>query len=82
MPSYSLTLLPFAELTPAGLIGPVFAAVDSVAGVGLVTAFIAGFVSFLSPCVLPIVPGYLSAVSGCRSMSSTMRAGRRSSRPA
>ncbi|HNC14559.1 MAG TPA: cytochrome c biogenesis protein CcdA, partial [Solirubrobacterales bacterium] len=43
---------------------PVLAAVDSVAGVGLVTAFIAGFVSFLSPCVLPIVPGYLSAVSG------------------
>jgi len=43
---------------------PMLAAVDSVAGVGLVTAFLAGFVSFLSPCVLPIVPGYLSAVSG------------------
>lgn len=27
-------------------------------------AFAAGFVSFLSPCVLPLVPGYLSAVSG------------------
>ena len=26
-------------------------------------AFIAGFVSFLAPCVLPLVPGYLSAVS-------------------
>ncbi len=27
-------------------------------------AFAAGFVSFVSPCVLPLVPGYLSAVSG------------------
>jgi cytochrome c-type biogenesis protein len=27
-------------------------------------AFIAGFVSFISPCVLPLVPGYLSAISG------------------
>src|SRR2546423_9922668 len=30
---------------------------------GLVWAFVAGFVSFLAPCVLPLVPGYLSAVS-------------------
>ena len=27
-------------------------------------AFVAGFVSFISPCVLPLVPGYLSAISG------------------
>ena len=26
-------------------------------------ALLAGFVSFLAPCVLPLVPGYLSAVS-------------------
>src|SRR2546421_5010083 len=26
-------------------------------------AFVAGLVSFLAPCVLPLVPGYLSAVS-------------------
>jgi cytochrome c-type biogenesis protein len=31
---------------------------------GLVVAFAAGFVSFTSPCVLPLVPGYLSFVSG------------------
>jgi cytochrome c-type biogenesis protein len=37
---------------------------DPAAGVGVVTAFSAGLVSFLSPCVLPLVPGYLSAVSG------------------
>jgi len=29
-----------------------------------VAAFAVGFVSFISPCVLPLVPGYLSAVSG------------------
>ncbi|NNL31522.1 MAG: hypothetical protein HKO77_10885, partial [Gemmatimonadetes bacterium] len=27
-------------------------------------AFLAGLVSFLSPCVLPIVPSYLAFVSG------------------
>jgi cytochrome c-type biogenesis protein len=31
---------------------------------GLFAALGAGLVSFLSPCVLPLVPGYLSAVSG------------------
>jgi cytochrome c-type biogenesis protein len=30
----------------------------------LVAAFAAGFVSFASPCVLPLIPGYLSFVSG------------------
>ncbi|MFY9559724.1 MAG: cytochrome c biogenesis protein CcdA [Terriglobales bacterium] len=28
------------------------------------TAFVAGLVSFLSPCVLPLVPGYVSLISG------------------
>src|SRR4051795_1213604 len=30
----------------------------------IVAAFAVGFVSFVSPCVLPLVPGYISAVSG------------------
>jgi len=30
----------------------------------LLTAFIAGVLSFLTPCVLPLVPGYLSFISG------------------
>jgi len=30
----------------------------------VLTALAAGIVSFLSPCVLPLVPGYLSAVTG------------------
>ena len=29
-------------------------------------AFAAGFVSFVSPCCLPLVPGYLAAISGRR----------------
>ena len=37
---------------------------DPAAGVGIPLAFAAGLVSFLSPCVLPLVPGYLSAVTG------------------
>jgi cytochrome c-type biogenesis protein len=29
-----------------------------------IAAFFAGIVSFLSPCVLPLVPGYVSLISG------------------
>jgi cytochrome c-type biogenesis protein len=32
--------------------------------VNVVAAFLAGLVSFLSPCVLPLVPGYISMLSG------------------
>lgn len=32
--------------------------------IGVLTAFAAGVISFLSPCVLPLVPGYLSYVAG------------------
>ncbi len=32
--------------------------------VNLLTAAIAGLVSFLSPCVLPLIPGYISFISG------------------
>ena len=35
-----------------------------ITGLGVVTAFAAGTVSFLSPCVLPLVPGYVSYVTG------------------
>jgi cytochrome c-type biogenesis protein len=34
------------------------------ADVGILTAFVFGIVSFLSPCVLPLLPGYLSLMSG------------------
>jgi cytochrome c-type biogenesis protein len=37
---------------------------DPVASVGWLLAFGAGLLSFFSPCVVPIVPGYLSLVSG------------------
>jgi cytochrome c-type biogenesis protein len=37
---------------------------DSTAGIGIPVAFGAGLISFLSPCVLPLVPGYISAVAG------------------
>lgn len=32
--------------------------------VPLVAAFVAGLLSFVSPCVLPLIPGYISFVSG------------------
>lgn len=34
------------------------------ATLGVLTAFAAGLISFLSPCVLPLVPAYLSYVAG------------------
>ncbi len=35
-----------------------------VSRIGVLNAFAAGAVSFLSPCVLPLVPGYVSYVAG------------------
>jgi cytochrome c-type biogenesis protein len=37
---------------------------DPISGADVPVAFAAGLVSFVSPCVLPLVPGYLSAVTG------------------
>jgi len=37
---------------------------DSAVETTALAAFAVGFVSFVSPCVLPLVPGYLSAISG------------------
>src|SRR5271155_912958 len=43
---------------------------------GVLVAFGAGILSFLSPCVLPLVPGYLSMVSGLSATElETARAG-------
>ncbi len=33
-------------------------------GLSIPLAFVAGIVSFLSPCVLPLIPGYISMLSG------------------
>src|ERR1700759_3668824 len=38
--------------------------VDAASGIGIPVAFGAGLISFLSPFVLPLVPGYISAVAG------------------
>jgi cytochrome c-type biogenesis protein len=37
---------------------------NAASGIGIPVAFGAGLISFLSPCVLPLVPGYISAVAG------------------
>lgn len=37
---------------------------DPASGIGIPVAFGAGLISFLSPCVLPLVPGYISAMAG------------------
>lgn len=35
-----------------------------ISNIGIVTAVAAGAISFLSPCVLPLVPGYVSYIAG------------------
>ena len=35
-----------------------------ISNLGVITAFAAGMISFLTPCVLPLVPGYISYVAG------------------
>ena len=37
---------------------------DSITQVSLFAAFSAGLLSFISPCVLPLVPSYLSYITG------------------
>jgi cytochrome c-type biogenesis protein len=37
---------------------------DIAAGISFLVAFGAGLISFLSPCVLPLVPSYVSVISG------------------
>jgi cytochrome c-type biogenesis protein len=44
-----------------GVVGPFTISADPL---GLLVAFGAGMLSFLSPCVLPLVPAYVSMVSG------------------
>jgi cytochrome c-type biogenesis protein len=39
----------------------------------LLPVFVAGLASFVTPCVLPLVPGYLSVVSGTRAGASGRR---------
>lgn len=45
---------------------------------GALTAFVAGIISFLSPCVLPLVPGYISYISGNTVSHSNEKKNRRS----
>ncbi|MEM7123712.1 MAG: cytochrome c biogenesis protein CcdA [Pseudomonadota bacterium] len=35
-----------------------------ISGIGVGAAFLAGLISFLSPCVLPLVPAYVSYIAG------------------
>jgi cytochrome c-type biogenesis protein len=42
----------------------------------LQAAFLAGLISFITPCVLPLVPGYLSYMSGFSSGEESLRASR------
>src|SRR5260370_4162246 len=44
--------------------GVLAATSDATRNLSVLTAFGGGIISFLSPCVLPIVPGYLSLMSG------------------
>jgi cytochrome c-type biogenesis protein len=44
---------------------------------GPIAAFLAGMVSFLSPCVLPLVPGYVSFIAGTSMRESATASGKR-----
>jgi cytochrome c-type biogenesis protein len=55
---------------------------DPASGVGVLAALAAGTVSFLSPCVLPLVPGYISTVVGVAPAELDRASARRVSGPA
>lgn len=70
-PWLSLAVAPFGHVAPLPMVpGPLVAAVGGAGSLvehsplGFVVAFGAGVISFLSPCVLPLVPSYLSMMSG------------------
>ena len=48
----------------------------AISNVGIMTAVAAGAVSFLSPCVLPLVPGYVSYIAGNSTTTRDIRADR------
>ena len=37
---------------------------QDISTIGFIGAFIGGFISFMSPCTLPLIPGYLSFIAG------------------
>ena len=49
--------------------------------VNILTAFLAGVVSFISPCVLPLVPVYISWITGQSIESLVASYGRRGQSP-
>ncbi len=40
-----------------------------ISGMGIFATFLAGIISFLSPCVLPLIPGYISYIAGGQSIA-------------
>ncbi len=52
------------HVTQSPVVADVFHTFSSVGPLTYLVAFAAGILSFLSPCVLPLVPGYLSIVTG------------------
>ena len=48
-----------------------------ISGIGIFAAFLAGAISFLSPCVLPLVPGYVSYIAGQPDLRTTRSVGLR-----
>ncbi|RZI86592.1 MAG: cytochrome c biogenesis protein CcdA, partial [Microbacterium sp.] len=48
---------------------------DGALGLAIPIALLAGLVSFLSPCVLPLVPGYLGFIGGAVSGGARSGAG-------
>ena len=50
---------------------------SAISDIGIFAAFAAGLISFLSPCVLPLVPGYVSYVSGSAAIGGDSAASQR-----
>ncbi len=46
-----------------------------ISGISILAAFLAGAISFLSPCVLPLVPGYVSFIAGQPDLRTTRKVG-------
>src|SRR5258708_5091168 len=53
---------------------------DAATNVSIGIAFVAGFLSFISPCVLPLIPAYISYLTGRAAMQTSAESTRELSR--
>ena len=59
-------------IAPTGILGHIYMVLDN-GNLTLIIAFIGGLLSFLAPCVLPLIPGAIAYLSGTNATDTTSK---------